>query len=81
MIKVRIHNGEKNTEIAFPCKEQQLTKALDSIGEEGKQFAPTLFVTDIKPKELFVLENETVNLDELNYLARLMDGFDKQERP
>ena len=80
MIKVKIYNGKKNTEIAFPCKEQQLTKALDSIGADGKQFAPTLLVTEIEPKELFVLENEAVNLDELNYLARLMDGFDKQER-
>ena len=80
MIKVKIHNGEKNTEIAFPCKEKQLTKALYGIGADGKQFAPTMLITDIQPKELSMLENEAVNLDELNYLAKLMYNLSSYER-
>lgn len=41
----------------------------------------TLFVDKVsKPRELSVLQDRFVDLDELNYLAKRMDSFDTQER-
>lgn len=79
MITATIKNGEKSTEITFPCKEHLLAKALDGIGIDGKQYAPTLLITEIEPKELSMLENEMTNLDELNYLAKQMNNFSQYE--
>lgn len=38
-----------------------------------------MLVTEIEPKELSMLENEAVNLDELNFLSNIMDKFDHYE--
>ena len=80
MIKVKIQNGEHCTEdIIFPCNEQLLSRALYGIGMDGEQPAPASMIAEIKPKELSMLENTMVNLDELNYLAKRMDGWDNHE--
>ena len=75
MIKVKIQNGKHCTDIIFPCNEQLLSRALCGIGMDGDQPAPAPLIAKIKPKELFMLENTMVNLDELNYLAKRMDGL------
>ena len=79
MIKVKIHNGEHSTDIIFPCNEQLLSRTLYGIGMDGEQPAPASMIAEIKPKELSMLENTMVNLDELNYLAKRMDGWDNHE--
>ena len=47
--------------------------------QNGEQSASVTLITEIKPKELSMLENTMVNLDELNYLAKRMDGWDNHE--
>ncbi len=75
MIKAKIKNDTYSTEMTFPCKEKQLTEKLGQLGISGERLFPTGTVTHIEPAELSVLENQTVSLDALNYLAKRLDGM------
>ena len=45
-IVLNIRNGEKNTDIAFPCTEDELGKALASIGLVNSP-SPKAYVTEV----------------------------------
>lgn len=79
-IVLNIRNGEKNTDIAFPCVEEELGKALASIGLVNSP-SPKAYVTEVvEPDALCLLESKVVDLDEVNYLAKLMDSEDETEK-
>ena len=75
MIKLKIKYGNESTDICFPCKETEMSAALERIHAED--VTPLeLYVTEvIFPAELNFLQDRFVNLDEVNFLAKRMDGF------
>lgn len=79
MIRMKICNGNRNTEISLPCKDNEMQYALKLIRAD-MEMSPQPFVQEIiHPAALSLLEGRFVNLDELNYLAKRMESFDKHE--
>ena len=81
MIKIKIGNGDRETDIRFPISESDLYNklaAIHAIDSTGKQQSVT--VTGIYwPEEFSALEGQQVDLDEMNYLAKRLDSFDDRE--
>ena len=75
MIKLKIKYGNESTDIRFPCKETEMSAALERIHAEDVT-PPELYVTEvIFPAELGCLQDRFVNLDEVNFLGKRMDSF------
>lgn len=75
MIQVILQNNYHKKEITFPCREAEITNALIAL-QFGSETSPGLFVFQVEePEELKVLENQFVDLDEMNYLAKRMKSF------
>lgn len=75
MIQVILQNNYHKKEITFPCREAEITNALIAL-QFGGETSPGLFVFQVEePEELKVLENQFVDLDEMNYLAKRMKSF------
>ncbi len=81
MIKVTVRYGDNHTDIRFPCKENELQAAVDRLRPSDptdmKLFASAVHFSE----ELKVLQDRFVDLDELNYLGRRLDGFFGDEHP
>lgn len=78
-IALNIQNGKEEVEITFPCTEKDLNKALEVVGIK-ERLAPKGVITEVlTPKGLSMLEYQEVNLDEINYLANLMDTNDASD--
>ena len=75
MIKLKIKYGNESTDIRFPCKEAEMSAALERIHAED--VTPLeLYVSEVVfPEELGCLQDRFVNLDEVNFLGKRMDGF------
>lgn len=75
MIKLKIKYGNESTDICFPCKETEMSAALERIHAED--VTPLeLYVSEVVfPEELGFLQDRFVNLDEVNFLGKRMDGF------
>ena len=75
MIKLKIKYGNESTDIRFPCKETEMSAALERIHAED--VTPLeLYVTEVVfPEELGCLQDRFVNLDEVNFLGKRMDSF------
>ena len=75
MIKLKIKYGNESTDIRFPCKETEMSAALERIHAED--VTPLeLYVTGVVfPEELNFLQDRFVNLDEVNFLGKRIDGF------
>ena len=75
MIKLKIKYGNESTDIRFPCTETEMSAALERIHAED--VTPLeLYVTGVVfPEELNFLQDRFVNLDEVNFLGKRMDGF------
>lgn len=75
MIKLKIKYGNESTDICFPCKETEMSAALERIHAEN--VTPLeLYVSEvIFPEELGCLQDRFVNLDEVNFLGKRMDSF------
>ena len=75
MIKLKIKYGNSQTDLRFPCTEKEMNAALERIHAED--VTPLeLYVTGVVfPEELNFLQDRFVNLDEVNFLGKRMDGF------
>ena len=75
MIKLKIKYGNEYTDLRFPCTEKEMNAALERIhAEDVTPFE--LYVSEvIFPEELGCLQDRFVNLDEVNFLGKRMDGF------
>ena len=75
MIKLKIKYGNESTDIRFPCKETEMSAALERIHAED--VTPLeLYVSEvIFPGELNFIQDRFVNLDEVNFLGKRMDSF------
>lgn len=75
MIKIIANHNDRSVIITFPANENVLYEKCMEI-QAAENFPPTALIEEIiEPKKLFVLENQIVNLDELNYLAKRFDSF------
>lgn len=75
MIQVILQNNYHKKELEFPCREAELTNALIALNYESET-SPGVFVFQVvEPEGLKTLENQFVDLDELNYLAKRMESF------
>lgn len=78
MITVQIRHGNTVSTMNFPADEEAIdTIALQMGKEHNGQFR---LEQVIEPKELKCMEQYRLDLDEMNFLAKRMDGFDEQER-
>ena len=75
MINLKIKYGNSQTDLHFPCTEKEMNAALERIHAED--VTPLeLYVTEVVfPEELGFLQDRFVNLDEVNFLGKRMDGF------
>lgn len=78
MITVKLWRDNRGTVLKLPCTESEMETALKRIRDNGT-YPPEPLVAAILPKELSVLEDRYVNLDELNYLAKRMESFNENE--
>lgn len=80
MITVTVQYDQARISLSFPCADSEMEKQLERFIGRGKSEL-NLFISEVnEPKELSVLQGRFVNLDELNYLAKRMEGMDHQER-
>lgn len=78
MIKLRIGDS-LITEVNFPCRDYELEDKLKSVGIWNKTTAKANVLEVIEPKDLPLKLNQIHNLDEINYLAKRMHSFDRNE--
>jgi len=75
-----VQKDERCIQIEFPCNDGYLTNQLEQIGVsdplDNRQILKTIY--DDVPT-LLVLKEKCVDLDQLNYLAKRLDSFDKNE--
>lgn len=75
MIKLKIKYGNESTDICFPCKETEMSAALERIHAENVTPLELYVAEVIFPGELNFIQDRFVNLDEVNFLGKRMDGF------
>ena len=75
MIKLKIKYGNESTDICFPCKETEMSAALERIHAEDVTPLELYVAEVVFPEELGFLQDRFVNLDEVNFLGKRMDGF------
>lgn len=79
-IILNLRNAVRDTDIEFPCTEKEMSEALEKI-EIPDLNAPKVYVSEVvEPSGLSMLEGKTLNLDEVNYLAKLLDSLVQDER-
>ena len=77
MTTVQIRHGNTVSTMNFPADEEAIdTIALQMGKEHGGQFRLEQMT---EPKELKCMEQYRLDLDEVNFLAKRIDGFDEQE--
>ena len=75
-IELLLQNKGRNINVKFPCTESEYQAACREL-ELNDNYA---FVRDVvEPKVLALKKDTFVNLDEINYLAKRVDGFDQKE--
>lgn len=80
MITVTVQNHNNFATLTFPCSENEMEKKLEEL-DRWDETNYTLFVDKVsEPEELSILQDRFIDLDELNYLAKRMDSFDRNER-
>ena len=75
MIKLKIKYGNESTDICFPCKETEMSAALERIHAENVTPLELYVAEVIFPGELNFIQDRFVNLDEVNFLGKRMDSF------
>lgn len=78
MIIANVEYNDNNEDIEFPCSDIYLYSRLMELHTDDPNDT-TLFITDVMPEELSCLKDRFVNLDELNYLAKRLNGFSGDE--
>lgn len=79
-IILNLRNAGRDTDIEFPCTEKEMSEALEKI-EIPDLNAPKIYVSEVvEPSGLSMLEGKALNLDEVNYLAKLLDSLVQDER-
>ena len=75
MIKLKIKYGNSQNDLHFPCTEREMNAALERIHAEDVTPLELYVSGVVFPEELSFLQDRFVNLDEVNFLGKRMDGF------
>lgn len=79
MIAVTVRWGDNYTDIEFPYTDSELQSKLEHL-HPAAPYSDSIFILSVQePTALSVLEDQFLDLDELNYLAKRMDSFDMNE--
>ena len=79
MITVTVRWGDNYADIEFPCTDSELQSKLEQL-HPAAPHSDSIFILSVQePTALSVLEDQFLDLDELNYLAKRMDSFDMNE--
>ena len=79
MITVTVRWGDNYADIEFPCSDSELQAKLEQL-HPAAPHSDSIFILSVQePTALSVLEDQFLDLDELNYLAKRMDSFDMNE--
>ena len=79
MMTLNVMCKDHRIDITFPCSEMILQSKMMEIHADNPDIPRTLVMEVIEPRQLAVLEGNTHNLDEMNYLAKRLDSFTEQE--
>lgn len=72
-IAVEYLGGSDDDALYLPCKDSELEKVLRAIRSDGGN---EIIITNVMwPEGLSILNGQTVDVDELNYLAKRLDSF------
>lgn len=78
MIKLTVRWSQRFTEIEFPCTDSELQQKLREI--RPPQSTSDIFVLSVhQPTALSMLEDQFLDMDEVNFLAKRMDSFTYDE--
>ena len=79
MIHITARWMENYVEINFPCSEEDLTEAIKTLRSVDTSPEGIFLLSMHRPQQLKLLEDRFVDLDELNYLAKRLDGMSQGE--
>lgn len=79
MICLTVQQGLRYADIDFPCGDDYLTRRLTTLGVPGDYPVEAQILRVREPRELSLLEGRTLNLDEVNFLAKRFFSFDQNE--
>ncbi len=79
-IRATLKRDDHETILNMPCNDYDIDTAMQNIGE-ADMTNTTQFVSqmDSNIRELSVLQDRFINVDELNFLAKRLDSFSKKE--
>lgn len=79
-IRATLKRDDRETILNMPCNDHDIDIAMQKIGE-ANMINTTQFVSHIDGdiRELSVLQDRFINVDELSYLAKRLDSFSKKE--
>lgn len=79
-MNIRIKTKDSITGFTIPCSEEQIDKLCEVLGiPNNSQAEITVDSVYMDDRANGLLQNKTFNLDKLNYLAKRLDSFDKNE--
>ena len=79
-MNIRIKTTDSITGFTIPCSEEQIDKLCEVLGiPNNSQAVVTVDSVYMDDRANALLQGETYNLDKLNYLAKRLDSFDKNE--
>lgn len=79
-MKIRAKNGEQTVDITLPATDMDIQYCMKCIGIED--IVPVCCISEVwdEPSYLGFLKGQTVSMDELNFLARRLDGMTEYEK-
>lgn len=80
MITVTVQNNHNYADLPLPCSDGEMQKKLEKLDRRDETNYILYLEKVTEPEELSVLQDRFVDLDELNYLAKRMDSFDRREK-
>ena len=79
-MKIRAKNGEQTVDITLPATDMDIQYCMKCIGIED--IVPVCCISEVwdEPSYFGFLKGQTVSMDELNFLARRLDGMTEYEK-
>ena len=79
-MKIRAKNGEQTVDITLPATDMDMQYCMKCIGIED--IVPVCCISEVwdEPSYFGFLKGQTVSMDELNFLARRLDGMTEYEK-
>lgn len=79
-MKIRAKNGEQTVDITLPATDMDIQYCMKCIGIEDIVLVCCISEVRDEPSYFGFLKGQTVNMDELNFFARRLDGMTEYEK-